>query len=504
MREYLIKRPMLLCAIVCIVISVAGYFSRTLLLVLGIFYAIIFMLAIIKKSDLKVYLCLFVIFLMFLNTIGVTSKIKSFENITYEDRTLLTVVKEITYKSEDFNFAVFEVCDPDSDLNGQKITAAYSPIYLELGDKAEITVKLKPVEENEYKSQNFAEGVYLSGDISKITVDSEKGDFVLKAVGKTREYIRKSFFSNMGYEEASTLCALVFGDKSYFSAEFYSNVKTAGVSHVMVVSGLHLSVFVAFFLGLTKKRYYNRYLKAAIMVGIVFVVMALCGFTMSIIRAGVTFIIAAVGMILKKDSTPANTLGAATVLILITAPFSIFSVALQLSLLSTFGIIAVAIPISEYVESRKLIKSPVLLKLFTSVLITVSAMVLTLPVTIYYFGTVSLIGALTNILISYAVSVVLKLAVVGLFVNLFFAFGAELIFILCETVIKYINFVITFLGSQKFSAVLVPERYCVYAIILIILIFYALLACKKRIDMIKLNRINQKILNEGGKRKKWR
>ena len=504
MREYLLKRPMLLCAIICIAIAVAGYYSKTLLCVLGIFYAAIFTLAIIKKSDLKVYFCLFIIFLMFLNTTGLSTKIKSFEKISSEEQVLQTVVSDITYKSEDFNFAVFEVTDSSSNLKGQKITAAYSPKELELGDKAEITVKVKPLREDEYKSQYFAKGVYLEGDISKITPDTKNGDFILKAVSKTRDYIRKSLFSNMGYEEASTLCALVFGDKDYFTAEFEDNVRNAGVSHVMVVSGLHLSIFVAFTLSLTKRRYYNRYLKAAITVGIVFIVMAVCGFTMSIMRAGVTFIVAAVGTVLKKDNTPANTLGAATVLILITSPFSIFSVAFQLSLLSTYGILAVALPINEYLESREIIKSSALLKLFTSGLITLSATVLTLPVSIYYFGKVSLVGVITNVLISYAVSVALKLTVVGLAVNLVFGGVAEMIFALCEIVVKYVNFVINFLGSQKFSAISVPRHYCIYAIILIILIFYVLLACKKRIDMIKLNEMNEKIIFERGKRKKWR
>ena len=114
MREYLLKRPMLLCAIICIAIAVAGYYSRTLLCVLGIFYAAIFTLAIIKKSDLKVYFCLFIIFLMFLNTTGLSTKIKSFEKISSEEQVLQTVVSDITYKSEDFNFAVFEVTDSSS------------------------------------------------------------------------------------------------------------------------------------------------------------------------------------------------------------------------------------------------------------------------------------------------------------------------------------------------------------------------------------------------------
>ena len=68
----------------------------------------------------------------------------------------------------------------------------------------------------------------------------------------------------MEYDEAATVAAITIGDRSYFSDEFYSNIKKAGVSHVMVVSGMHLSVIVGLTAFFIKKHFYNKCLRAIV------------------------------------------------------------------------------------------------------------------------------------------------------------------------------------------------------------------------------------------------
>lgn len=504
MKEYLIKRPMLICAILCVGISVAGYYSRILFCILGIFYTVIFALAILRKANVKVYICLSAVLLMLLSTASTLNKIQKLENLNGKEYTLCAIAGETTFESEDYNVTVFEVTDGNSPLKNQKISGFYEPCELETGKAVTLKIKIKSMGEGTYKSQNFSQDIFLSGNVYEITESDKKDDFVLKSVARVRKYIKETFFKNLDYNEASTLCALVFGDRSCFSGEFYNNVKGAGVSHVMVVSGMHLSILVMFFLKITEKRLYNHYIKAFLTLTVVICVMALCGFTMSILRAGITYVVATFAILLKRDNSPANTLGAATVLILISSPFAILSVAFQLSLLSTFGILAVAIPINRYVKSRELIKSKFLYEIFSSAVVTLSAMLLTLPVIISVFGCVSTVGVITNLLISYAVSLALSFALVGLAVNLVLPFAASIIFFFCDLIVKYINSIINFFGSLPISVVFLPKYYCIFAILIIIIIFYLLLACKKRIDMIKLREMNEKITKEGGKRLKWR
>jgi uncharacterized membrane protein (DUF106 family) len=64
---------------------------------------------------------------------------------------------------------------------------------------------------------------------------------------------------------------------------------------------------------------------------------------------------------------------------------------------------------------------------------------------------------------------------------------------------SYINWAISFFGGLDFAVIPVPGYAAIVFIVLIILIFYALLACKKRIDMVKLKEMRKKLALEGGK-----
>ena len=171
---------------------------------------------------------------------------------------------------------------------------------------------------------------------------------------------------------------------------------------------------------------------------------------------------------------------------------------------STFGILVVAIPIINYITEQKVIKSKIIVWIISAVLVSLSALVLTLPVVIYYFGYISKVSVITNLLISTAVTFVLSITVLALIINLFFEPLAVIMFDLAEAVTKYINFVIVKFGSSEKVIIFLKENTIYIAVAIIVVILSLLLACKMKLDMIKLKRINEKIVSEGGGRLKWR
>jgi len=163
----------------------------------------------------------------------------------------------------------------------------------------------------------------------------------------------------------------------------------------------------------------------------------------------------------------------------------------------------VAIPVIEYIETYRLITSKPLFLTVSAATITLSATLLTLPVLIYSFGYISTVSVITNLLISYAVTLALSISVIALTLNFCFPFLAKFLFAVCDSLVKYINAVINLFGSLPFSVVRLPLWTAFLAVLLIILIFYCLLACKKRLDMIELNEIINKKLEKRGGNLKW-
>ena len=504
MLKYLIKRPMLLCAALCCLVSVVAFYSRAALLVCGLICVFFISILCLKTRNMKLIFVMSLVFLMILSSFFTLGNIRNIQRLDNTKTTADLIICEVTDKSENYHSASAEIISCDILKKGTKLKLFYAPIELNNGSTVKAELKISFSKDTKFKAQNYSQEIYITASAKNIKPSSYKADFVYTATEKVRSYIRNTLFGNVSKDEAATLCALIFGDKSYFSAEFYENVKCAGVSHVMVVSGLHLSVIITLFTLLVDKLFYNRYMKALVILAAVIMITALCGFTMSILRAGLTFVFVAISLILGRGSAAENSLGSAVTLILIISPFAIFSVAFRLSILSTFGILAVALPITRYLKSREIIKSEKLLLLVCALITTLSAMLLTLPTAISIFGYVSIVSPITNLLISFAVTILLWITVCALLINLFLPSVASLLFVACEVIAKYVNLVINFLGSLKFSAIRTPEWTAILAAFLIIFVFHVLLACKTRKDMLKLKEMREKIAKEGGKVLKWR
>ena len=494
---------MLLSAIVCCLVSVIAAKSPKALIIFALLFTIILLVAIFKnKSHVAVVLLIFILCVIFSTTvaIGKVDKYASFDKVKSE--CVLTVM-EITYKSDELYCADVKVLESNNLKNGTKLSLYYYSPKLNIGDTVKASLELSAIK-SDYKMNYYSRGIYLSGRMREFEKLDNRVNKSLKAVGGVREYIKTTAFKYMDYESAATLCALLFGDDSYFSPEFYNNVKCAGVSHVMVVSGMHLTILVTFLMFGINKFFHNRYVCAAVQLFSVFLLCAVCGFTMSIMRAGVMYIIASLGLILKRRGASENTLGAAVSIILIFSPFAIFNVSFQLSVLSTFGILGVALTLRRYIIRNKLIKNSVLRELLFAATISLSATLLTLPVVISIFGYVSTVGVITTLIITYPVTISIWLSILGLIVNLFSPFIAKIIFIPCNLAVKFVNYIINRFGKLPFSTVEADKKWVYVSIIAIIFIFWFMLACKKRIDMIKLKEMRAKIIKEGGRKLKWR
>lgn len=502
MLDYLIKRPLLLCGICACIVSFTAFYSRTAVFIIAVLLSVSLGFMIYFKADARIIFTSVLIFVLCISCVLSFNKIDLLKAYSGTTQRLKLTVTDITHKTDEYFVAEASVNKSDNLPVGTKITVFYEPENIRIGQRLIADVKIKEQADGHYKKDGYSKGIYLRGNMSNITRLSGEEDLLLTAAEKVRGYIRSALKSNMEYESAATLCALIFGSRDYFTDEFYENVKSAGVSHVMVVSGMHMAILVSFFVMLLEKLFYNRFAKALIIVLIVLFLAVICGFTMSILRTGVTYLIMAGGILLGRKGTPENTLGGAITFILILSPYAIFSVALQLSLLSTFGILVVAIPVMRRINRSKRINR-ILSGVINSVILSLSAMLFTLPVTVIVFGYVSTVAVISNLLISMAVSAALYVAVTALVLNLVFPFIAELLFTVAGLIVKYINGVINFMGSLSFATAELSEIWLYIAVFMILLVITLLLACKKRLDMLKLKTANEKRIKEGGGKFKW-
>lgn len=502
MTDYLKKRPMLLCGLCASALCVVGFYSRTAIFFLGLILIMLFFF-LLQKSVYPVYL--FVVFMLVAVSVSTLITYNKIDKISESDGDTVKgsfAVVENPVNHGSYYSAVVKVRDCEGIKSGTRIMIFSNQGSFEYGDKIIAEVKISKINDK-YRASDYSEKIYLTGNMDSITVYSGEGGFVLSRVNRLRKYIVDTLFANMDYKEAATLTALTVGDRSYLSDEFYGNLKAAGVSHIMVVSGIHLAIIVSLVTRLVEKILYNRYLKSITVLLTVLFMSALCGFTKSIVRAGLCYIIYAASILLERDNTPENSLGAAVTLILTAEPFTILSLSFQLSVLSTLGITAVALPITEYLK-QKFSNDSFIICVINLAIVCLSALLFTMPVTVWVFGYISTVAVVANILVTYAVTLSLYFAATGLVFYSVFPLAGNILLAAASLVAKYINFVINKLGSLPFSAVRLGRYNIIFALLLLFSVIFGLFACKHRRDMLKLKIMHEKIISEGGGKLKWR
>lgn len=203
--------------------------------------------------------------------------------------------------------------------------------------------------------------------------------------------------------------ALLLGDGSLLSYEEDTAFQTSGIRHVIAVSGLHVSILFSLVYMLAGKR---RGLTALLGIPTLMLFAAVAGFTPSINRACIMQGLMILAMLLNKEYDPPTALSLAVLIMLAVNPISVTSVSLQLSAGCMVGIFPFSGRISGYLLHEKRlgpakgnsIKARLTGWLVSSVSVTLSAMTVTTPLCAWYFGSVSLVGILTNLLTLWVIS----------------------------------------------------------------------------------------------------
>ena len=481
------KRPMLFAAITVIIISIfAFYLDKTALIIpIGlIFIALAFL---VFKSFHQILL---IAFLVATFTLVSFSEVKKVENMdlysNYKfDMDLVAIEDSVNYGK--INRVTVKNISPNKFADEEKFSLAFAgDKEITAGEKFTAKISVSSLKHSEYKASSYSEDIYAQLFLVEYRENLGVDKFYSR-LQDVRDYITDTLHTNMSKESAATMCGITVGDKDYFSAEFKDNVKASGVSHVMVVSGLHLAIILGGFFSLIEKVCYNKYLKLLLSVGAVFILAAICGFSVSVVRAGIMFIIAAIAPVLGRDNDSLSSLSTALIFIMMFSPFAIFSVSLQLSMLATFGIIVIAPFYNSLICDKLKITNSIIKELVSIPINTLSATIMTMPIIVKAFGELSVVSPITNILITYAVTYALSINCVALVLNLIpvIKYIAEGLFFVVDILTTYINLCINDWGNLKYSAIETEEVYFYFSIALIILLLLIIYACKRDVFLLQ-------------------
>lgn len=372
---------------------------------------------------------------------------------------------------------------------------------IKCGDKFNATVKLFNLADNEYKAYNLGNSVYMNCRIKNINREY-KSNWLFSTVGSIRSFSKRKIKDNYSSDDASVIAAINTGDRSLLSDVFYDRVLTCGVSHIMVISGLHISILLGSIFLFFEKFYYNKYIKSLVSVAAIFMVCTVCGFTLSVLRAGTMFIFSVISPVFSKTNDSFNSLGSSVVLLLFISPLCIFSVAFWLSVLSTAAVVWIAPFYRNFIISKLNFRSTILKSVVTVSTISLIAMIFSAPVSMLVFDGFSLLSPFSFVLLTFPVTIALIFNTLGVVLSSVKAISiiSKPLFLCAGLCAKYIRYIIDNLGQLDFLYIKANITVFLIFIVMIIFMICAMYLYKYYIKLTKRNFISEVYARGGNNR----
>ena len=248
----------------------------------------------------------------------------------------------------------------------------------------------------------------------------------LSRLDRTRLYflkLRSQLLQRLGGQESeayAVVAAMTLGDKSALTQELRDIYAITGASHILALSGLHLSII---FMLLTHlfggKKFFTFPFSHLFTLTSIWAFVFIVGMPVSVVRSATMLTVYALLSLVHRDKMSVNTLAFTALLVLIVNPLSLFDIGFQMSYLSVFAILLI-VPLSERLFPVGFLMTHRAIKYLWGMLaVSCAAQIGVAPLVAYYFGRLPVFFLLTNFIVIPAAILILWLSpVVFLFPSL--------------------------------------------------------------------------------------
>lgn len=325
----------------------------------------------------------------------------------------------------------------------------YNKNQINTGDVVKIYGKIK----------NYTDfNLYLKSKGYKALINLNKYEIIdenifYKRIGDLKENIKDT--TRYLYKKNSDfLNALLLGQKQDLDDTDIFSI--TGTSHIIAISGLHIGIFstlIIFILGKIYKIY-----KLIILFFIISLYGVMVGSPPSIIRAiGCSFFIY-IAFFIDRKNDHISTLSLIGIILIINNPYIIYNISFQLSFLATLSITYF------YKYINNVIKN-------STISVTISANILTLPILYYNFGQISLISIISNLIVIPFIGIIMYLGILSIILFKINIFSAKIISKINTVIINMIYLILDKMRNFKFACVYIDNPNIFFVIIYYIIVF---------------------------------
>ena len=331
---------------------------------------------------------------------------------------------------------------------------------------------------NKYLNSLGISGVLNIYGVKDLTVINNKGNFFKSTIFSIRKFIDQEIKSLHNKQTGSLLKGLLLADRSEIDYVTKTQFINAGVIHVLAVSGLHVGFVVIIFIFLFGRL--NIYHRSILTIIGLLAFMFITGLQPSVFRATVMAVIIIIAFMTNRSTNLFNSLALASIIILVLNPQEIFNPGFQLSFSAVLGIALFYSPIEKMIRRIEL-KSKAIRYILLFMAVSLSAQIGTLPLTLIYFGKLSIISLFANLFVIPIIAIVVGLGIFTLIINIISPFVAVYFAVTNELITKLLFLIVGFSGSQSFSYIAF-KNFSLYDALLFYFFFFFLILILKEIN----------------------
>ncbi len=327
---------------------------------------------------------------------------------------------------------------------GGKVRASLPKSDLLYGDKIKVSGILSYIEAP--KNPGLPERAYVSfRSFNKPEVLSQGHINPIKALSF---YIRRKLLSSvkkiLPKPYSDLLSGILFGKAAAsVPEEIREQFKKTGTVHILVVSGMHLSILIGTILVILKS--FRLPLWISVVIASVFNLLYVlaAGSGASVIRAGIMAQAAMLGQVFERDRDFLTALSLAALILLIINPLSLFQIGFQLSFTATISLVYLAPLIADKIPLQKFWAS--------LISISIAPMLMTAPIILYNFNQISFVTVFANFMIIPWIGYLVILGFAGALLGVFFLPLGQILGGSLFLMLKVLHGIVAFFSSLPFA-----------------------------------------------------
>jgi len=344
------------------------------------------------------------------------------------------------------------------ELQGHRFTAALpSSLGASLGDRLAITGSIEPYDPATRVQRN-RQGISGRLKIVEAKVIDE-GPAVWRWGRAWRDSFRAVTQEHLSPSARQLADAVCFNVDGGLDDEIRQDLQSVGVIHIVSASGLHVGIFALFLNWVLGRLPVDRRYQILILLGVLVLYMGAAGLRPPVIRAVAMAMVILPSYLWRREGDLLSAMALAGVGNLLVDPRAVWDVGFQLSFIA---VLAIGL-YPWYPPARAHGQRPWTDRLIQTAWVSLVVTLATGPLTAYYFGYVSLIGILANLIAGGLVTLIVVGALAAWCVS-WIPFVTAVVFSVVEGASAMLLFAVQALADLPFASATLPAFSAVWIV----------------------------------------